>query len=45
MLFKTPINVVHKKTGNMYRIVGLTKNCTNKNEGQILLEEFKKPKK
>ena len=29
--------VVHKKTENEYRIVGLTKNCTNKNEGQILV--------
>lgn len=35
MLLETPINVIHKKTNNTYRIVGLVKQCTNANEGEI----------
>jgi len=37
MILKDRINVKHKKTGLDYAITGFSKNCTNKNEGEILV--------
>ena len=37
MILKNPINVTHKKIGKEYKIIGCTKNCTNANEGQMLV--------
>lgn len=37
MILEKPIPVKHKKTGNYYRIIGFSKNCTNENDGQILV--------
>ena len=37
MIFNEPIFAKHKKTGNEYLIVGLTINCTNKNDGDVMV--------
>jgi len=37
MFITNLINVTHKKTNNKYRIIGFVKNCTNANDGQIMV--------
>jgi len=37
MLFENKVNAVHKKTGNKYAVIGLVKNCTNAQDGQIMV--------
>jgi hypothetical protein len=31
------LEIIHKKTGNLYEFIGFAKNATNKNEGDIMV--------
>ena len=37
MFLDKPIKATHNKTGKEYKILGFYRNCTNENEGQILV--------